>query len=300
MNEYLGIDKSINKIQPLVSVCLVTYNHVKYIRQCIDSILSQKTNFPFELIIGEDDSTDGTRDICKNYAEKFPDKIRLFLREEKDKTWIDGSKTGRYNFIENLKAAKGKYIALCEGDDYWTEPLKLQMQVDFLESESKCKLCFHRSYLLKGNKKEIFNIPENQSYFRIIDLISKNNFIATSSVIYRKPENFQIPEWFCDLPFADIALYYLVVKDGYIYCLPEFMSAYRIHENGLWSSTNNWDNLNKLVKFLNGMMPYFSPDLKTATIKKRNLYVKQLAKLKYPDNKWKRKVFVLVNDRNKG
>src|SRR5690606_24131225 len=118
-----------------------------------------QTTFPFEIILGEDESNDGTREICKQYAAQYPDKIKLFLRSRKDVIYINGNPTGRFNFIENLKACSGKYIALCEGDDYWTDPLKLQKQVDFLENNSDFALCFHMVEVLKdgefGNDKEI-------------------------------------------------------------------------------------------------------------------------------------------------
>ncbi|MEZ4781129.1 MAG: glycosyltransferase [Flavobacteriaceae bacterium] len=118
---------------PLVSVVVGVYNHERFIKLCLNGILMQKTDFKYEIILGEDASTDGTREICKEYAKRFPDKIKLFLRSRKDVIYINGNATGRYNFIENLKACQGKYIALCDGDDYWTDPLKLQKQVDFLK-----------------------------------------------------------------------------------------------------------------------------------------------------------------------
>src|SRR5690606_37807476 len=126
-----------SEIKPLVSVCVQTYNQEHYIKQCLEGILMQQTTFPFEIILGEDESNDGTREICKQYAAQYPDKIKLFLRSRKDVIYINGNPTGRFNFIENLKACSGKYIALCEGDDYWTDPLKLQKQVDFLESNKE-------------------------------------------------------------------------------------------------------------------------------------------------------------------
>ena len=122
---------------PVVSVCVVTYQHKDFIRSCLDGILMQKTNFPFEIILGEDESTDGTREICKAYAEKYPDKIKLFLRSRKDVIYINQHATGRFNFMENLKAARGKYIAFCEGDDYWIDEYKLQKQVDFRSEERR-------------------------------------------------------------------------------------------------------------------------------------------------------------------
>src|ERR1044071_8468227 len=99
---------------PLVSVCIQTYQHAPFIKDCLESVLAQKTNFPFEIIVGEDDSTDGTRDICRQYAIANPETIRLFLREEKDRIYIKGEKTGRFNLLNNLAAAKGKYIAMLD------------------------------------------------------------------------------------------------------------------------------------------------------------------------------------------
>jgi len=122
--EYLGESKPVNKITPLVSVSVATYQHAPYIRECLDSILNQETNFPFEIIIGEDESVDGTREICIEYAEKFPDKIRLFLRDREISHLKDenGKLIKRLNgiFTFGLMSSRGKYIALCEGDDYWT------------------------------------------------------------------------------------------------------------------------------------------------------------------------------------
>ena len=121
---------------PLLTVVTITYNHEQHIRQCIEGVLAQKTSFPIEFIIADDCSTDGTRAICEEYAKKLPDIIRLV------------SSSANVGAVENeqraLLAAKGKYIATCEGDDYWTDTLKLQKQVDFLESHPDFSVCFHR------------------------------------------------------------------------------------------------------------------------------------------------------------
>ena len=123
-------------MQPLLSVVTITYNHAPYIAKCIESVLMQQVNFPMEFIIAEDCSTDGTRAICEEYAKKYPDLIRLITSE---------TNVGvNPNELRAMKAVKGKYIAYCEGDDYWTDPLKLQKQVDFLESHSDYSVCFHR------------------------------------------------------------------------------------------------------------------------------------------------------------
>lgn len=124
----------------MVSVIVTTYNHKDYIKECIDSILSQVCNFPFEIIIGEDESQDGTRDICKQYALRHPEKINLFLRSRKDVIYINGNPIGRFSFRECLKAAKETYIALCEGNYYWADPLKLQSRLIYLK---RIKIIFY-------------------------------------------------------------------------------------------------------------------------------------------------------------
>ena len=134
--EYLGDIKPVNLSIPLISVSVSTYQHKNYIKKCLDGILMQVTNFSIEIIVGEDGSLDGTREICIEYAEKNTDKIRLFLRNRETSQLYDenGKYIARFNGVWNRMSARGKYIANCEGDDYWTDPHKLQKQVDFLEA----------------------------------------------------------------------------------------------------------------------------------------------------------------------
>ncbi len=124
------------KASPMVSVCVQAYQHAPYIAKCLDGILMQQTSFPIEILLGEDGSADGTREICTQYAEKHPDKIRLFLHTRENNIAINNKPSGRFNFLHNLLSVKGRYFAVCEGDDYWTDPLKLQKQFDFLEKNS--------------------------------------------------------------------------------------------------------------------------------------------------------------------
>jgi len=126
--------------KPLVSVNMITYNHEPYIAQAIEGVLQQKTNFPFELVIGEDCSTDGTREIVFDYKKKYPDTIRVITSDKN----VGACK----NSLRTEKACRGKYIAYCEGDDYWHHPQKLQKQVDYLESHPECGLVFSDYHLL--------------------------------------------------------------------------------------------------------------------------------------------------------
>ena len=129
--------------QPLVSVCVQTYQHVNYIEHCLDSILMQQTDFDFEILLGEDASNDGTREICIEYAEKYPNKIRLFLHQRENNIEILGGQLFDVNFMYNLYSSKGDYIALCEGDDYWNDELKLQKQINFLKENPQYSVSYH-------------------------------------------------------------------------------------------------------------------------------------------------------------
>ena len=130
-----------NETTPLVSICCLTYNHARFVRQCLDGFLMQKTDFPFEILVHDDASTDGTDDILREYEAKYPDKV--FALYEKENRFTHGYR-GRMDIVFNYSRARGKYIASCEGDDYWTDPLKLQKQVDFMESHPEYSICFHR------------------------------------------------------------------------------------------------------------------------------------------------------------
>ena len=123
----------------LVSICCITYNHAPFIRQCLNGFVMQKTKFPFEILIHDDASTDGTQEIIREYEQKYPDIIKPIYQAENQY-----SKGIKINLTYNLPRAKGKYIAFCEGDDYWTAPDKLQKQVDFLESHLDYVMCSHR------------------------------------------------------------------------------------------------------------------------------------------------------------
>jgi len=223
-----------------VSVCIVTYNHKKYISQAVNSVLSQKTNFDFEILLGEDDSTDGTREICIEYAKKYPDKIRLFLRNRKNTIYINNNPTGRYNFIETLKQCKGKYIALLDGDDYWTDEYKLQKQYDFLEKNNDFSGCFHDTYILKKNNLTLWKQYKKQ-VFTTEDTISNSALFHTSSFFFRSTSLF-LPECFTKVASGDMALFSIITKTGKLYRIPEIMSVYRKHESGI---TNTPAHINK-------------------------------------------------------
>lgn len=252
-------------VHPLVSVCIQTYQHVHHIEQCLQSVLCQQTSFPFEIILGEDDSTDGTRDICIRYKEKFPNVVNLFLRDEKNKIWIEGEKTGRYNFISNLQAAKGKYIALLDGDDYWIDHLKLQKQVDFLESNPDYTLCFGNYRNLKNGKLKttLYLHPRKKDY-------SINNIplMHTGSVVFRNPGFDIIPLHFWQTPFLDFPLYMHVTGKGKIRRLPGYVVVYREHDKGMWTSKSPEQKYLKCNSVYKKMLPEYTSETKEFLCKK--------------------------------
>lgn len=238
-SEYLKNIKRIDTIKPLVSVTVITYQHANYIQECLDSILMQETNFSFEIIIGEDESTDGTREICKEYAERYPDKIRLFLRSREDVIRLGDRPTGKFNGLATRAAARGKYIASCEGDDYWLDPKKLQKQVSFMESNPNCTMCIHAAVVvdLQGNKiGEKRPLSEN-GYLPVEEIIKRGGgFIPTASRVYQRKIMDPEPEWVIRAPIGDYPQQMLCGHLGSVWYIDEVMSAYRAKVPGSWTS----------------------------------------------------------------
>lgn len=213
--------------KPKVSIVTITYNQEKYIRQALDSFLEQKTDFNFEVIVADDCSTDNTAKIIKEYSDKHPKIFKPILRKKN---------IGAVpNFLGALRSATGEFIALCEGDDYWTDPGKLRQQVEFLNKHPEYALCFHPVKVFFENNEEPEQIlpKENGPDKFIVEKLIESNFIYTNSVMYRKQLYKNMPtdvipyDWFLHLYHAQFG------KIGFI---NKVMSAYRRHPGGMW-----WD-----------------------------------------------------------
>lgn len=217
-----------------VSILIVTYNHEKYIVEALDSVLIQQVDFDYEIVIGDDCSTDNTRSILIGYQNKHPGKIKLLLRERNLGFY------GKYNFFHTFNACQGQYIAMLEGDDYWTAPDKLQKQVDFLDTHPECSFCFHASKLVfedgSGRKPILHVPPEIKPFYTIEDVLGKRDFIHTASTMFRRGLFGEFPEWFLSPGPGDCVLYILCGQHGKIGYIDEVKSVYRIHKEGIWSS----------------------------------------------------------------
>lgn len=220
---------------PLVSICSITYNHAPFIRQCLDGFLMQRTDFPIEIIINDDCSTDGTTEIIREYAEKYPDKIFPIYQEKNRNINAPFQK-----FV--FPKARGKYIALCEGDDYWTDPLKLQKQVDFLETHPDYSMCFHKAEVIaeEGREyKDYYGWLEEREY-KAEELA--NQFIPTASMIFRATVKHPYHK---DFHSADVIIRLACQSYGRAYCMGNAMSVYRLHTGG-WTAPSNQAHITDL------------------------------------------------------
>ena len=238
---------------PLLSVCLITYNHFKYIKQAIDGVLMQKVDFSWELIIADDFSTDGTREILLEYKKKYPQFITLILQEK--------NVGAAQNWLDLITSPKSKYIAYLEGDDYWTDENKLQKQIDFLEENEGYSGCFHYTQIL--NEDAILGRLFREHYstldFGVEDTISDVALFHTSSFLFMK-KALELPLWFQKISSGDMALFSIVAAKGRLRCLPETMSVYRHHIGGITKSKGlieyyNEDRI-KLMNFLDEFHNY--------------------------------------------
>lgn len=231
--EYLGRGKTVNNISPLVSVCIATYQHAGYIAECLDGVLSQDASFPIEILIGEDQSSDGTREACIAYADKFPDKIRLFLNDRTDVIYIDGRPSGRANILNLFAESRGKFIALCEGDDCWTDKSKLERQVAIFQEIPECSLVFHNALVVKNDIHDRkFSDGLVEGFYDIESVISKLWFVPTQSILFRK-DLIEFGVWARHIFNFDYSIQLMLATKFPFYYVDRVMSIYRVHEGGI-------------------------------------------------------------------
>lgn len=209
---------------------MITYGHEKFIAQAIKGVLMQECDFEVELIIANDCSPDQTDQVIQNVLENHLNASWIkYIKHEKNLGMMP-------NFIHSMSMCQGKYVALCEGDDYWTDHLKLQKQVDFLERNPDFGICFHKVQeinLFDKNKNRNFPDISNNVIFEIEDYIL-NNLTATCSIVYNR-KSFKVPDWFIDLPFGDLGLILIVMNNfnKKAMVLKDLMGVYRIHSGGI-------------------------------------------------------------------
>ena len=242
---------------PLVAIRCITYNHAPYIRQCLDGFVMQRTDFAFVAIVHDDCSTDGTDDIVREYAQRYPNIIKPIFETENQYSKGDGSLSRIMTQACNNTSAK--YIAMCEGDDYWTDPLKLQKQVDFLENHPEY-VCSAHNAIIKvetSGKLYCFNNWFEQDTFSLKDIITKKWLFPTQSLVFRNDvyNNNRINASFFN---GDLLLQITLCRSGgLIHYSNEFMSVYRsgIGVSMKVSGQQHSKNLIKLFSFIKDYCP---------------------------------------------
>jgi glycosyltransferase involved in cell wall biosynthesis len=264
------LGEKLKSIHMKLNIVMITYNHERFIGQAIESVLAQKVNFDYEIVIGEDCSTDGTRAVILDFQRRYPDRIVVLLRERN----IGAMR----NFAETIAACRGHYLAILEGDDYWTCTNKLQKQVDFLDAHPDWAVCCSRAEVrnecdphsgtLRAQTGAVFPArpdstcpegpdvsgllpvaPQAAGTYTLEDLL-RGNFIPTCTVMYRWGSLPRFPPWFFRSSLGDLPLHAMVAGERKIELLDDCMAVYRIHPGGIWSSRDRASQILESARML--------------------------------------------------
>jgi len=233
-----------------LSVMIITYNHERFIAQAVESVLAQKVAFDYNIVIGEDSSTDDTRSIVSDFHRRYPNRIVPLFRNR--------NLGAMRNLRDTLAACTGEYVALLEGDDYWTNDHKLQKQVDFLDAHPESAMCCHRVRFLDETGRTDDNIFPSvpAGSYTIQDLLTEN-FVMTCSTVLRRSLIGLLPRWFVRLKLGDWPLFALVARHGNIELMDETMARYRVHAGGIWTSLSRLTRMKACTRMLKALDKHF-------------------------------------------
>ncbi|ANU27612.1 glycosyltransferase family 2 protein [Planococcus versutus] len=221
-------------LNPMVSIVCTSYNHGDYLADAIDSFLMQKTDFEIEILLYDDASTDHGPQVIKQYASDYPSLIKPIY--ETQNQYSQGVRVELFNH----NRAKGKYIAVCEGDDYWTDPYKLQKQVDYMEAHPACSMTVHAADRVYSDKKKVLSTvrPEKEDIILPIERVIEGggDLVATNSMVYSKEKVAVLPPFYLNAVVGDYPLAILAALHGTVNYLDENMSAYRVGVPGSWTN----------------------------------------------------------------
>ncbi|HWC25529.1 MAG TPA: glycosyltransferase [Solirubrobacteraceae bacterium] len=239
-----------------MSVLVTTYQHERYVARALDSVLEQDEGVSFEILVGDDASTDGTRAIIEEYAEAHPDRIRVVFPERN--LGLDG----KLLLDELLQRARGEYVAMLDGDDYWTSPVKLRRQVGYLDEHPECSMCFHDVLWRHedGSRPELrYNGGDRPTDVTLDELVAGNP-VASCSPVFRRQAIVPLPSWFFEQPWGDWQLYIIAAKRGTIRYLPDVMGVHVTHPQGMWSRLSALEGLEGITRCQEGMAGFVPPE----------------------------------------
>ena len=221
---------------PLVSICCITYNHERYIGEALDSFLKQDCGFSYEILIHDDASKDGTRAVIESYQERYGDIIKPIFQTENQYQKGITNPSGVFNFPR----ARGKYIAMCEGDDFWIDMRKLRIQAEYMEAHPECSMYCHAARIVSMDDsfRELSQLRpfHNDGVLSAGSVISKPANFPTASLFFRTEYAKELPDWYYDCPVGDIPLQLFMLLKGNVYYSNRLMSAYRVGNEGSWNS----------------------------------------------------------------
>jgi glycosyltransferase involved in cell wall biosynthesis len=238
-----------------LSVFMLAYNQERFIAQAIDSILMQDVDFDYEIVIGEDCSTDSTRDVIRDYAQRWPNRIKPLFRP-RNVGIIQ-------NAIDAYSACTGEYVAMLEGDDFWTDRQKLRLQVTALDEHPDWAICFHPTKVLNEvtgeETMELPSVPDRKPVYELVDILL-SNFIPTASTVFRNRIFAEFPVWTHGLPMLDWPIHVLNARTGKIGMIDRVMSVYRVHGGGVWSTQNKARQLEQTRKMFELFATHVAPE----------------------------------------
>jgi len=249
--------------QPKVSILCLAYRHQAYIVQALEGFLLQETDFPFEVLIGDDASDDDTPAIIQSYVERHPDIIKPVMHKT--------NRGAAGNLSSLVERIEGEYVAICDGDDFWTDPSKLQKQVNFLEKDSSYTVCFHKVVQHFEDKSQpdsfidpkalLPDVASSRDYFVLGDLL-RMNVIPSLSAMYRWKLGNQMPIWMLDYSICDLPLHLIHADGGKICYIDEVMGTYRRHSDGAWWNNHTVEHrkahLRKYISLLQSTYQYLN------------------------------------------
>lgn len=255
-----------------ISIICNTYNQEDYIRDALESFLMQKTNFNFEILIHDDASTDKTAEIIREYEEKYPDIVKpIYQKVNQYSQKITIVRTYQFPRVQ------GKYIAFCEGDDYWTDPLKLQKQYDYLEAHPEVDICAHAAISVEASTKKIIEEIAPSKESRILPfeevIMGDGGYVAANSVLYRSEINKDIPRFRKEFGYQYTTKLHASIKGG-MYYMAEIMSAYRVLAKGSWTSRmgndiNKWTSFHESKRNMYRLLDEYTEYKYTKTIQEK-------------------------------
>jgi len=212
-----------------VSALIVTYNQERYVAEAIESALRQQASFPYEIVISEDCSTDGTREIVRAYEAGNPGRIHVLYSAR--------NLGGVENFVAAWHACRGEYVALLEGDDYWTSEDKIQKQAQFLDAHPQCAMCVHgvTEIYEDSDREPVSWISPQQQAILVMEDLLLDNFVYSCSAMLRRRVFHDFRPWVYDFSVSDVPLWVEAARHGAIGFIPEFLGVYRVHSGGVWS-----------------------------------------------------------------